>query len=129
MNYSILVKAAPFSQQGAVSAYRFCQAVLNKGHSINRIFFYGNGVLNANGFAIHPQDETNLVTQWSQLAKQYRLELIICISAALRRGIIDTQEAERYEKKASNLAEGFKISGLGQLIEASITADRFIVFG
>ena len=31
--------------------------------------------------------------------------------------------------KNSNLAEGFRISGLGQLVEAGIQADRLVVFG
>jgi len=43
---------------------------------------------------------------------------VVCIAAALRRGI-----------KESNLAEGFRISGLGQLVEAGIQADRLVVFG
>ena len=30
---------------------------------------------------------------------------------------------------ADNIADGFRISGLGQLIEAGITADRLVAFG
>jgi len=37
---------------------------------------------------------------------------------ALRRGIRD-----------ENLASGFRISGLGQLVEAGIEADRLVTFG
>lgn len=36
---------------------------------------------------------------------------------------------KRQGKDASNIAPGFRISGLGQLIEAGIQADRLIVFG
>ena len=42
----------------------------------------------------------------------------MCVAAALRRGI-----------KEELLAPGFRISGLGQLIEAGIKADRLVVFG
>jgi len=129
VKYAIFVKAAPFSHQGASTAYLFCKAALQKGHTINRVFFYGDGALNGNAFIAPPQDETNLVTHWQQLTKQYGVELIICVAAALRRGVLDITEAERYEKTAANLATGFTISGLGQLIEASINAERFIIFG
>jgi tRNA 2-thiouridine synthesizing protein D len=47
----------------------------------------------------------------------------------LRRGILNDSEAQRFEKTASNLAPGFNISGLGQLIEASLVSDRVISFG
>ncbi|OAD20867.1 sulfur relay protein TusD/DsrE, partial [Candidatus Thiomargarita nelsonii] len=35
----------------------------------------------------------------------------------------------RQGKDSNNLAEGFRISGLGQLIEAGIQSERFVVFG
>ena len=43
---------------------------------------------------------------------------MVCVAAALRRGIKD-----------EILAEGFRISGLGQLIELGMAADRTVVFG
>ena len=42
---------------------------------------------------------------------------------------MDADEAKRQGKDANNIAEGFRISGLGQLIEAAIQADRLVVFG
>jgi tRNA 2-thiouridine synthesizing protein D len=43
---------------------------------------------------------------------------VVCVAAALRRGIV-----------ADSLAPGFRISGLGQLIDAGIKSDRLVVFG
>ena len=40
-----------------------------------------------------------------------------------RRGIVDADEAKRNGKDADNIADGFRISGLGQLIEAGIKAE------
>lgn len=127
LSFTILINAAPFSQQGAHSAYQFAKAVLSKGHKIVRIFFYGDGIYNGNDFSRLPQDETNLIFQWQKLAEEHGLELVICVSAALRRGVLDNIEAERQDK-ISNLAAGFTISGLGQLIDAIAQSDRFIVF-
>lgn len=127
MDYTILINAAPFSQQGSASAYQFANAVLAKGHRISRIFFYGDGIYNGSDFSQVAQDEMNLTHCWQQLAKGYGVELIICVSAALRRGLLDSVAAEQ-QNKISNLASGFTISGLGQLMEAIARADRFITF-
>jgi len=54
---------------------------------------------------------------------------VVCIAAAQRRGLMDKSEAKRNGKDADNIAPGFRISGLGQLIEAGIQADRLVVFG
>jgi len=51
------------------------------------------------------------------------------VAAAQRRGIVDDGEAERNGKDATNIMDGFRISGLGQLIEAGIQSDRLVVFG
>ena len=42
---------------------------------------------------------------------------------------LDEGEAKRHGKDADNIAPGFRISGLGQLVEAGIIADRLVVFG
>ena len=45
------------------------------------------------------------------------------------RGIVDQEEEKRNGKDANNIADGFRISGLGQLIEAGIQSDRLVSFG
>jgi len=42
---------------------------------------------------------------------------------------LDEGEAKRHGKDADNIAPSFRISGLGQLVEAGIVADRLVVFG
>jgi tRNA 2-thiouridine synthesizing protein D len=78
---------------------------------------------------VPPQDDRNLQKVWSELAEQYKIDLVVCIAAAQRRGILDKGEAKRHGKDADNIAPGFRISGLGQLVEAGIVADRLVVFG
>jgi tRNA 2-thiouridine synthesizing protein D len=63
------------------------------------------------------------------LAKDHGIDLVVCVAAAQRRGILDKDEAKRNGKDADNLEEGFRISGLGQLVEAGIQSDRLITFG
>jgi len=63
------------------------------------------------------------------LAKEHGIDLVLCVAACQRRGLVDEGERDRNGKDATNIAEGFRISGLGQLIEAGIEADRLVTFG
>lgn len=129
MKFAILINSAPFTYQASDTAYQFCLAALTKGHRVQRVFFYHDAVYTGSTLTCPPQDEPNNTARWQALAKKYGVELVICVASALRRGILDEQEAKYYDKPVANLATGFKIAGLGQLIEASLTADRFLVFG
>ena len=129
MKFSIVVLGAPYASESCISALKFAEAVLAEGHEVFRVFFYHDGVQAANGLAAPPQDEPNIVSQWQQFADHNHVELVACVASCLRRGILDDAEASRNEKKAGNLAPGFIISGLGQLIDASLNADKIITFG
>jgi len=129
MKLGILVNEGPYTHQASDTAYHFVKAALAKGHEVFRVFFYHDGVNNATRLTVPPQDERNIVKRWSELAAQHKLDLVVCIAAAQRRGIMDAAEAKRHGKDAHNIAPGFRISGLGQLIEAGIQADRLVVFG
>ena len=118
MKIGILVNEGPFTHQTSDSAYQFASAALKKGHEITRVFFYHDGVNNSNKLSEPQSDDRNLVQLWSEMAANNGVELIVCVAAALRRGIKD-----------EILAPGFQISGLGQLIETGIEADRLVVFG
>ena len=129
MKFSIQINEGPYQHQATDSAYQFAKAALGKGHEIYRVFFYHDGVNNATRLAIPPQDDRNITAQWVELQKEHDLDLVVCIAAAQRRGLIDEDEMKRQGKDAHNMSEGFRISGLGQLIEAGIEADRLLVFG
>src|SRR3970040_1149549 len=129
MKFSILVNEGPYPPEAADTAYQFAKAALAKGHEIYRVFFYHDGVNNGTRLTVPPQDQRNIVKRWSDIAAQHKLVLVVCIAAAQRRGLMDAAEAKRHGKDADNIAPGFRISGLGQLIEAGIQADRLVVFG
>lgn len=129
MKFGIMVSEGPYTHQASDSAYQFAKAALAKGHEIYRVFFYHDGVNNATRLTVPPQDDRHIVNRWSELAQQHNLDLVVCIAAAQRRGLLDENEASRQGKDANNIAPGFRISGLGQLVEAGIQADRLVVFG
>ena len=49
---------------------------------------------------------------------KYPTKLVVCVAAAERRGI----------QRDINLADGFEIAGLGQLVEAAENCDRMVTF-
>ncbi len=129
MKFGILISEGPYTHQAADSALRFTKAAIKAGHEIDRVFFYHDGVNVGTRLSIPPQDERNLQQEWSALAKDHGVDLVICIAAAQRRGLLDENEAKRQGKDANNIADGFRISGLGQLIEMGILSDRLMTFG
>ncbi len=129
MKFTIQVNEGPYTHQASDSAYNFAKAAIEKGHEIYRVFFYHDGVNNATRLTTPPQDDRNVVNRWSELAAAHNLDLVVCVAAAQRRGIADEDEAKRNGKDANNIAPGFRISGLGQLIEGGIQSDRLVVFG
>jgi len=129
MKFSVVVYAAPYSSEAASTALNFTRAVISQGHEIYRLFFFGDGVHNANAMAVVAQDEVNLQEQWDDLIKQHRLDSVVCVSSAVNRGILNQQEANRHDGAAVTLNESSDISGLGQLVDAAIHSDRIINFG
>lgn len=118
MKFGIMINEGPYQHQASDTAFQFCKAVLAAGHELQRVFFYHDGVNNANKLTEPPQDDRNIVQRWSALAEEHGTDLVVCVAAALRRGIKD-----------ENLAPGFRIAGLGQLVDSGIKANRLVVFG
>lgn len=129
MKFSIQINTSPYRSDAGFRAYRFIETLLAEGHEVFRVFFYHDGIYHGFRFATPPDDEMRITSLWSDLARRHRIDLVLCISAAQRRGLLTEDEAERQGKRDDDLAEGFRISGLGQLVEATLISDRFIVFG
>jgi tRNA 2-thiouridine synthesizing protein D len=129
LKLGILINEGPYQHQASDTALHYVKAAIKKGHEIYRVFFYNDGVNNATKLSSPPQDDRNITKEWSMLAKDHGIDLVVCVAAAQRRGILDKDEAKRNGKDADNLEEGFRISGLGQLVEAGIQSDRLITFG
>ena len=129
MKFTIQVNEGPYQHQSADTAYHFARAAIEKGHEIFRIFVYHDGVNKGTRLTTPPKDDRNIVSRWSELAQAHNIDMVLCVAAAQRRGLVDDGEAERNGKDATNIAPGFRISGLGQLIEGGIQSDRLVVFG
>lgn len=129
MKFALAIYGSHTNSQAPQTALKFAKAAFAQGHEIIRIFFYQDGVNTASQFSIFPQDEENSSLEWQALISEYSIDAVVCIAAALRRGVLDQNEAERYQVSNSNLAECYNLSGLGQLIDAAYKTDRLITFG
>lgn len=129
MKYSIQINASPYQSNAGETAYQFIKSALDMGHEIIRVFFYQEGIYHAFRYATPPDDEVQLATRWSALAREHDIDMVVCISAAQRRGLLESSEARRQGKMDNDVADGFRITGLGLWVEAMLEADRFIEFG
>ena len=128
MRYGLLIEGAPYSSQAAHSALRFATALIARGHRLESVFFYHDGVYNAARLAAPPQDEPHLYDSWCRLHCDHGVTLHVCIAAALRRGLLDEREAERHGKSGHSVTAPFELTGLGQLIDLGLSVDRLVTF-
>lgn len=128
MNFAIALLAGP-QDPAARSALDFSRAVLASGHKISHLFFYRDAVQLASQLTVVPQDEIDIGAQWQQFIQENQLDAVICIAAALRRGVLDEAEAARWARPAASTAAPWTLSGLGQWIDALQSADRAVTFG
>ncbi len=128
MKYVIQINSGPSRSQAGISALNFIEAALAAQHQILRVFFYTDGIDYGLRYVTPPNDEFDFNASWRHLAQQYQIDLVVCVSAAQRRGLLSVDEASRQEKPGDDLSDGFRISGLGQLLDAVMQADRFLVF-
>ena len=128
LSYTLLVNGPLYGSQSARSAYQFAVALLQQGHKLHSVFFYQDGVSNGSDLTVPANDEFDLAAAWQKLANEHNVSLETCGAAALRRGIISSEEAEQHQLSGSNLASGFTQAGLSSLSEALLTQDRVVQF-
>ncbi|WP_417514817.1 sulfurtransferase complex subunit TusD [Marinobacter sp.] len=127
-NYTLVITGAPYSSQAPQTALSFAQAALAKGHTLDRVFLYGDGVHIASVLCTPPSDETHWPAEWAKFLQQNATPGVVCIASALRRGLVDDAEQKRHELPASNLLEPFIIAGLGEWVEGTMASSRVIYF-
>ena len=115
MKIAVCICAGPCNHEAADSAYHFIRAAIDRGHQIQGIFFYHDGVHNVNALMDPPQDERHIASRWSDLGAQ-GIHMVACVTAARRRGAMEQ-------------VPHVELAGLGQLASMAIQADRLIVFG
>jgi tRNA 2-thiouridine synthesizing protein D len=92
------------------------EAALSKGHAVF-CFLYQDGVHFAHRLRDVPQDETDPSDELARLASNPNCDVVTCITAAERRGVL-----------SDHLTENIRVGGLGEWTEKLTTADRVVQF-
>ncbi|BDY05376.1 sulfurtransferase complex subunit TusD [Ferrimonas sp. YFM] len=127
-SFLVVVNGEPYGSQSAWSALKFCETLLAQGHRLEQVFFYQHGVLNASRMLMPASDELDLSQRWLDLHREHQVPLVSCVSAGLRRGIIDAEAAEDGGLDSANLASPFILGGLGELVTTMQQVDRTVQF-
>lgn len=129
MKFAVQVNTGPYGGEAGDSAYQFIRAAITRGHELLCVFFYHDGAYQGMAHIEPPAGEPNPAAYWSALAEDGGVDLIICISAAQRRGIRSPGQDLQTESPVSmGLVPGFRIGGLGLWVDACIKADRVLIF-
>ena len=113
MNILLVVNDSPWGSTLSITALRLARAMLSAGHSLDGIFFRGEGVYNAVGATTGNPASPDLKQAWSTLADDSGAALMLCQSSVERR-------------LESRPDEPFRGAGLAELIDRMATADRVV---
>tara|TARA_R110001583_G_scaffold48026_1_gene150220 strand:- start:2466 stop:2855 length:390 start_codon:yes stop_codon:yes gene_type:complete len=126
--FTLFVTSTPNSTDLHLAAVEFARTIILGGHTLQRVFFYGDGVYAGLTSQQPPQGQESTLQLWRQLKKDSNTPLQACIANSLRRGVTDGREAKRYNLGEATLADCFELSGLGEMAEAINDSDRVIQF-
>lgn len=126
MTTLLLITASPHSRR-AKQAVLHAKSLLQNQERIS-VFFYGDGAYTANRLMWQTADVVSISDEWVQLATEYSLDLPVCVSTALARGITDHDNALRHQLDGENLRTPFRLVGLSELalqIDDDVTVVQF----
>jgi tRNA 2-thiouridine synthesizing protein D len=114
----VVVTTPPYSNLTR-TALAYIEAAIVAGVDVIGVFFYQDGVINANQGVAMPNDEFQAINAWQALNAKHQIPLHLCVSSGEKRGLSD-------EQPGYNIAPGFSVSGLGELVELSDNACRVV---
>ncbi|MCP3896506.1 sulfurtransferase complex subunit TusD [Moraxella sp.] len=126
MTTLLLITSSPHSHQGK-KAVRTAKERLTAGEMLS-VFFYGDGAYTASRLLWQTADVPSITDEWARLSQQHNLDLPVCVSTALARGITDVDNANRHSLDGDNLRAPFRLVGLSELalqIDDDVTVIQF----
>jgi tRNA 2-thiouridine synthesizing protein D len=120
-NIAFVITTPPNSNLTA-TAISIVRKALTMKMKVVGVFFYQDGVLNGSQHLALPNDEFQAHQQWQKLHQDHQLPLHLCATAAEKRGLTDDTSSS----ETTNIHSAFQLSGLGELVELNVKADRLI---
>jgi tRNA 2-thiouridine synthesizing protein D len=109
-------------------ALAFINGVIANGDKVNNIFFYSDGVYHANSLMLDTGDAFSTYKAWSKLSTEHDVTLLVCITAAVKRGIVSQQEADDNGIGFANLQSPFVQAGLGEFFTSLHSCNNLVQF-
>ncbi len=120
-----VVVTTPPHNNLTTTAIDYVTCAIKSGVKITGVFFYQDGVLNAAQHLSLANDEYQTLQQWKLLNEQHALSLYLCVTAGEKRGLSDDVSNTQ---DGSNIDKSFILSGLGELVELTVSSDRVVQF-
>ncbi|XOZ34222.1 DsrE/DsrF/TusD sulfur relay family protein [Halomonadaceae bacterium KBTZ08] len=117
MQAAFLITAAPHETQVVHSAWLCAAALLQGGHTVNRIFLQGDAVFLAESPTTPLPSGNDNATRWEELITAWSLPASVCAGSANERAL-----------EEDHLRAGWHIGGLGDWVTACSAADRILPF-
>lgn len=127
-HYSLLITSAPSCTETSIAAQQFASALSGQGHVLSNVFFYSEGIHHTNCLAMPPSDEYQFYTNWCDIQQSTGCVLLVCITAAVKRGVVSSTEAGELSLPASNLHPPFIQAGLGEFFTALHQCQHLVQF-
>ncbi|MFX1490117.1 MAG: DsrE/DsrF/TusD sulfur relay family protein [Promethearchaeota archaeon] len=118
VTFTFVVCAESYKYEAVNTLINLGESIINKGHQILGIFFYGSGVYNIKNREITSDTLSNLTQRLSEFSKKYKTKLAACSTWISFSGI-----------QSNEFAEGVCQEGLGGLSDLISRSDRVIFFG
>jgi tRNA 2-thiouridine synthesizing protein D len=115
--FLIFVTRSPFESLNGQTALSFCEVAVKLGHEVSQVFFYQQGVQQANEFIQPATGEQSQLAKWVTFSEQTKTPLNICVTAAIKRGVVSTEEAMS-NGKCENIHPVFNAVGMSEYFAA-----------
>jgi tRNA 2-thiouridine synthesizing protein D len=115
MKIGIMLVTGPYHHEASDTVVKFVEAALKKGHEVEGIFLFMDGVYNMNKY-VKPSGERNVIEMLDNLGE--KVPITACAACGQFRGM-----------KKEFSAKNMELGGLGELVKLVQTCDRFVTFG
>jgi tRNA 2-thiouridine synthesizing protein D len=119
--FLIFVTRSPFDSLNGQTALSFCEAAIKLGHEIEQVFFYQQGVQQANVDIQPAPGEKNLLAQWAAFSEQTKTSLNVCVTASVKRGVLSGEDATAMQLHC-NVHDAFRPVGMAEYFSALNTS-------
>lgn len=130
----IIVSGHPDFSHSHQSALKFIDTAFASNHRISYVFFYADATVVAKS-ALDKNNNSGKCNHfsraWEQLANKHQFALIACVSAALKRGVVDDEALSDEDESTAekvNLHPGFQLEGFSFLAESIKHRHKIIEF-